>query len=102
MPAGAPDCGPDGWTALKSEYSDRLLVVQAAHQIDHLERHHCGIGALVAGLAAREIYCLFRIGGRQYPKGDRHAGLERDSRNAARAFACDIVKMRRLPANHAP
>src|SRR6202043_206072 len=37
----------------------------------------------------------------QHPEGDRHAGLEACELQAARAFAGDIVEVRRVAADHA-
>ena len=80
-----------------------LTVAQAldpAQQVRELERGDRRIGALVAGLGAGALDRLLDGVRRQHAERDRHAGVLRDAREAAGAFAGDVVEVRRRALDH--
>ena len=57
---------------------------QLAQQVGELDRRARGVGTLVAFAAARAIERLLLVLGGEHAERDRHAGLARDAREAAR------------------
>ena len=76
------------------------IQLDPAQQIRELDRREGRIRALVAGLGAGALDRLLDRVRRQHAEGDRNAGIVRDTREPAGAFARDVVEMRRRTLDH--
>ena len=74
--------------------TELVLLLDLAQQIGKFDRGHRGIRALVAGLGAGALDRLLDGIGGQHAERHRNAGVVRDPRQAAGAFACDVIEMR--------
>src|SRR4051812_12739879 len=78
-----------------------VAVLKGSSKQDHFGRGFGGALAGVTMLPADPVDRLLFGIGRQDAKDNRQRLLDRDKLDAPRAFAGDVIEMRRIPANHA-